>query len=882
MAGVRSAIYTTTVFRTPKRKQDSPDPLTSAGDTVDQPNLVRILVVDDDAAIRQTYFDVLQDQGFHVATADSGRQALQTLMQQSFDVLVVDLKMDGMDGIVFIQEALKIWPWLGVVIVSAYISRDVPDRAAALGVTNLLEKPVDITTFVDTIMAEAGRKRADRPDIPQNNALTLMREHLRLLTNVGYRTMSGETLAAAMRDFAKSVGDTVPADAVAILVQDEDADPLVLVHPRRRVSQAFADTIVTESVTRFTSLSGQRMDREQLKVVMDDARGRIGQGPDEVGNSVSVPLLFDNAICGMLTLATIDSTRYTPTNVSMLYHAANHISAVFTALRKMHGLATRDPLTGIYNRIRLEEEMERAWQTTRRYGASMGVLVIDIDNFKTLNDAYGHTVGDEIIRDFARVLLAASRSTDVVARYGGDEFVAILPHASEQEARAVAERLVANTRNHVFCQATHRLSLTISVGVATSDNPTAPSSSSALLTQADKALYNAKRSGRNRLCVWPGNAAPTADIVTSAAETSHDTVSADRPVPGNGRVLVVEDEDPIRRLVSIMLERDGHTVVSCSRAAEAVQCLGDNAGHFDILLTDIGLPDMSGIELMHETSALDDSIVRIVMTGHATVDNAIQCLREGAYDFIQKPIERGHLTALVRRGLEYRELKIENDRYQAHLEAMVRERSAKLAASLQEVQAAYDFTLEALVRMLDAREHHTGRHSKRVRELSAALSREMGLSAEMQETVAHGAFLHDIGKIAIPDHILLKPGPLDPDEWARMQQHSETGFEILKSSPYLAEVAQIVRQHHERWDGAGYPLGLKGPDIALGARIFHIVDAYDAMRGNRVYRPSLPPAEAAQEIARNSGTQFDPAAVEAFVRCQDELEAIIAVSEESA
>ncbi len=117
MAGVRSAIYTTTVFRTPKRKQDSPDPLTSAGDTVDQPNLVRILVVDDDAAIRQTYFDVLQDQGFHVATADSGRQALQTLMQQSFDVLVVDLKMDGMDGIVFIQEALKIWPWLGVVIV---------------------------------------------------------------------------------------------------------------------------------------------------------------------------------------------------------------------------------------------------------------------------------------------------------------------------------------------------------------------------------------------------------------------------------------------------------------------------------------------------------------------------------------------------------------------------------------------------------------------------------------------------------------------------------------------------------------------------------------------------------------------------------------------
>ncbi|MBL7077855.1 MAG: HD domain-containing protein, partial [Kiritimatiellae bacterium] len=272
---------------------------------------------------------------------------------------------------------------------------------------------------------------------------------------------------------------------------------------------------------------------------------------------------------------------------------------------------------------------------------------------------------------------------------------------------------------------------------------------------------------------------------------------------------------------------------------------------------------------------------KIVMTGHATVDNAIQCLREGAYDFIQKPIERSQLLALISRAREYRDLKIENDRYQAHLEGMVRERSAKLAASLQDVQASYEFTLDALVRMLDAREEQTGKHSKRVRELAVALAQELGLTSEEQETVASGAFLHNIGKIAIPDNILLKPGPLTDEEWAIMKTHSQTGYDILRSSQFLQDTAQVVYQHHEHWDGSGYPQGLKEEDICMGARIFAVIDAYDAMRSERVYRKAIPHRDAVEEIVINAGKQFDPQVVEAFQSCQSELETIISSSEAS-
>jgi putative nucleotidyltransferase with HDIG domain len=191
----------------------------------------------------------------------------------------------------------------------------------------------------------------------------------------------------------------------------------------------------------------------------------------------------------------------------------------------------------------------------------------------------------------------------------------------------------------------------------------------------------------------------------------------------------------------------------------------------------------------------------------------------------------------------------------------------QLTAAMSSLNNAYDGTLRSLVAALDARDSETAGHSERVADLTMAIATEMGISQDSEDwqSISWGALLHDVGKIAIPDHVLRKPGPLTDEEWDNMRTHARTGFEILRSVEFLRPASDIVLAHHERYDGAGYPRNLAGEDIPLGARIFAIADAFDAMTSDRIYRPAMPAEQALAEILRNSGTQFDPAAVRAFL-----------------
>jgi putative nucleotidyltransferase with HDIG domain len=230
------------------------------------------------------------------------------------------------------------------------------------------------------------------------------------------------------------------------------------------------------------------------------------------------------------------------------------------------------------------------------------------------------------------------------------------------------------------------------------------------------------------------------------------------------------------------------------------------------------------------------------------------------------------LLAVMEKAVDHRRLRVENERYRLRLEDMVRQKSATLMETLEHLKESHDFTLQALAGLLDVREHNTGRHSVRVKELSLILGRAMGLEGRDLETLSYGALLHDIGKIAVPDSILLKPGPLTEDEWKLMKTHSEIGYRILSGNRYLKEVAELVYAHQERYDGRGYPRGLKGAEISLGARIFAVIDAYDAMRSTRPYREAMSPEAAAKELESGRGTHFDPAVVDVFLRNQAEIE----------
>ena len=205
---------------------------------------------------------------------------------------------------------------------------------------------------------------------------------------------------------------------------------------------------------------------------------------------------------------------------------------------------------------------------------------------------------------------------------------------------------------------------------------------------------------------------------------------------------------------------------------------------------------------------------------------------------------------------------------------MVRSKSGQISDALEQTKASYQFTLEAMVAMLDAREREISQHSKRVRDLTMALARHIGVESPELEEIGRGALLHDIGKIAIPDSVLQKPGALDGDEWDVMKNHPQIGFSFLASSAFLKTAGEIVLSHHEHFDGHGYPRGLKGEEICLGARIFAVIDAYDAMRSRRIYKTLMSAEDALKEITLKNGTQFDPMVVKAFIECQAQIEEI--------
>jgi response regulator RpfG family c-di-GMP phosphodiesterase len=248
------------------------------------------------------------------------------------------------------------------------------------------------------------------------------------------------------------------------------------------------------------------------------------------------------------------------------------------------------------------------------------------------------------------------------------------------------------------------------------------------------------------------------------------------------------------------------------------------------------------------------------------VRTAVESLNGGAYDFILKPVDPDELLITAARALERRQLVIERRQHQELLERRVAEATRELAATLHHLEDTYRATLEALGSAIDTRDVGTHAHSRRVRGYSLAIARAHGVSEPELRDLEHGVLLHDIGKIGIPDAILLKPGPLTPAEWQVMRSHPEIGRRLIEKIPFLRGAVPVVYHHHERWDGTGYPLGLRGEEIPLGARIFALADALDAMTFDRPYSRAISLDAAREEILRCAGTHFDPAVVTSFMR----------------
>ncbi len=337
----------------------------------------------------------------------------------------------------------------------------------------------------------------------------------------------------------------------------------------------------------------------------------------------------------------------------------------------------------------------------------------------------------------------------------------------------------------------------------------------------------------------------------------------------SARILVVDDEGPVRSMIGSALERQGFDVELASSGREALEIVETN--NFDLVLTDIVMQDVNGIALLERIHARYPNLPVVMVTAIHDIGVAIDAMRRGAYDYLLKPFEREHLMKTVERALNHRHILEESQSYQQSLEEMVRARTDMLRHAMEDLEHSYDVTLEALGDALDLKDSETQGHSKRVTAYTIALARAMGIPPPEIKIIARGAFLHDIGKMAIPDEILQKPGQLTPNEQDVMREHCARGYQMLRKIPFLAEAAEIVFSHQEYYDGSGYPNGLRGREIPIGARIFAVADSLDAITSDRPYRKAQSFDEAREEILRCSGSQFDPAVVEIFLKIPTEL-----------
>jgi len=336
------------------------------------------------------------------------------------------------------------------------------------------------------------------------------------------------------------------------------------------------------------------------------------------------------------------------------------------------------------------------------------------------------------------------------------------------------------------------------------------------------------------------------------------------------RILVVDDQPEGAEAICTILRQAGLFPVVAEDGTAALRFLSRKSSCRAILL-EIRLRDRDGLGFLDTLRNSYPEIPVIVVSGLQDIRTAITAMKSGAFDYLSKPATAKDLLATLESAIESRKFARRDSQQLQTLEKLVECRTEMLSRVLADLERSYDITLQALGNALDLKDTETEGHSKRVTAYTIVLARAMHIQPAEVKVIARGAFLHDIGKMAIPDAILSKPGKLTPEEQAVMREHCTRGYVMLKKIPFLEKTAEIVFSHQEHYDGSGYSRGLKGDEIPLGARIFSVADTLDAITSDRPYRKAQSFAEARREIERCSGTQFDPAIVAVYRELPDRL-----------
>jgi response regulator RpfG family c-di-GMP phosphodiesterase len=337
----------------------------------------------------------------------------------------------------------------------------------------------------------------------------------------------------------------------------------------------------------------------------------------------------------------------------------------------------------------------------------------------------------------------------------------------------------------------------------------------------------------------------------------------DESAYGSPKILVVDDEQKFLQFITSILLMNGYRARTACSLEEAKRELAGSP--YDIVFLDIGLPDGSGFSLLDYVSERFQDLLVVIITGTHDLDTAVRALRMGAFDYITKPFSISLFEDRLTRVVDEWRARNLTRSYQQYLEDLVTNVGRELSRTEKQIDQVHDLTVLALGAALDLKNPETEEHCRRVSENSIRLGKRLGVRGNALRDLGWGAYLHDIGKIGVPENILLKAGPLTEEEFKHVRKHSEMGYSMLAHIDFLSGASEIVLCHHEKYDGSGYPFGLKGDEIPFLARIFAIIDAFDALVSNRVYRMALSYNEAIMMLKQCEGSHFDPSVVEAFV-----------------
>ncbi|HEV2062411.1 MAG TPA: diguanylate cyclase [Solirubrobacteraceae bacterium] len=571
-------------------------------------------------------------------------------------------------------------------------------------------------------------------------------------------------------------------------------------------------------------------------VVLDDlvdAPELDAVAAEAVGSLCSAPLVLRGESLGILLALGAGRDAFFPKDIGLLEtYAAQAAIAVHNArlVGRLETLASRDPLTGLLNHREFHETLEREIDRARRRDGRFGLLMLDVDRFKELNDERGHVAGDAALREIAGAIVDSCRTGDVAFRIGGDEFAVVLADANAEDLHHVGRRL----RSAV---AERGLGVGLSYGSAAW--PADASTKEALLLRADGRLYSSKPSGRDRRAAVPPGG------VAGAASAARPTLIQ--------QVLRVARTTLGLELAALMEVKGGHHVfrtVDGDAASFHVDVGHALPVHETVVqrLTDVGreceLVDPSTDEHLRDMRVVRQDGMRAFVS----VPIRLSCGRLFGHIGCVSRSPRGPLAATERELL-----------------GLLAESVARELQRDEQAEEAAMTGVHALLAALEARDDYTGQHSESVVELASLVARSLGLSARETRSVEHVALLHDVGKVGIPDHVLQKRGPLDAEEWKLMRRHPVIGERIVAAIPPLAHLASAIRAEHERWDGRGYPDGLHGVQIPIASRIVFACDAWHAMTSDRPYRRAMPLADARAELMANAGSQFDPEVVETLL-----------------